>query len=210
VFSGGDSGRIPVESVKAVIGLGNPGPEYRNTRHNVGFGVIDALVEGRLKRWKKSGRRLLGKGQAAVAVAEDGASRTEEKILLVKPMGFMNRSGAGAALAMKKYELSAGDVIVVCDDVNLRLGRIRLRSSGSAGGQKGLASVIETLGTEEIPRLRLGVGGEALPEDLTDYVLGRFEADEREAAAAMVDRAAEAVLCWMDRGIEEAMNRFNG
>jgi len=187
--------------VKAVCGLGNPGERYRFTRHNVGFRVVDLLAD----RWNLTGEGRLRDG---AAVLEARRPEPVGRILLVKPMRYMNRSGAPLRAALRQTDVEpATDLLVVADDIDLPLGRIRLRRSGSAGGHNGLRDIIATLGTDEFDRLRVGVGraGEA-----ASHVLATFGPGERDLAAEMVVVAADAAERWLASGIDEAMNAFNG
>jgi len=186
--------------VKFVVGLGNPGPKYRNTRHNLGFRVVDALAE------------QLGVGldrekhQGLFAQAQLGG----EPLMLVKPMTYMNRSGDCVAALARNKAREAADILVIVDDIHLPLGRLRLRPGGSAGGHNGLKSLIERLGSQAFPRLRMGVGNngnEGVP--LPVHVLGTFHPDEYAAVNEMTERAAKAALRWAEVGIETAMNEFN-
>jgi len=187
--------------VKAVCGLGNPGERYRFTRHNIGFRVVDLLAD----RWNLTGEGRLRDG---AAVLEARRPEPVGRILLVKPMRYMNRSGAPLRAALKQTDVEpATDLLVVADDIDLPLGRIRLRRSGSAGGHNGLRDIIATLGTDEFDRLRVGVGraGEA-----ASHVLATFSPGERDLAVEMVLVAADAAERWLASGIDEAMNAFNG
>jgi len=186
--------------VKLVAGLGNPGPRYAQTRHNVGYAVVDRLA----RRWgvsvEKYERRyeaLLGDGQVA-----------DERVLLLKPQTYMNLSGRSLLAVTQFYKLACPDLLIVCDDLDLPVGRIRLRAGGSGGGQKGLENILLRLASNDIPRLRIGIG--KVDKSVTsDYVLSRFMPDEREAVEQVITAAAAAVECWLDKGIEAAMNRFN-
>ena len=187
--------------MKAICGLGNPGERYRFTRHNVGFRVVDLLAD----RWD-----LTGQGQVRDGAAVLDARRPEPlgRVLLVKPMRYMNRSGAPLRAALRQTDVDpATDVLVVADDIDLPLGRIRLRRSGSAGGHNGLRDIIAAFGTDEFDRLRVGVGraGEA-----ASHVLATFGPAERDLAAEMVQVAADAAERWLADGIDEAMNAYNG
>ena len=182
--------------MKAIVGLGNPGAEYKATRHNLGFEVVDELA----RRWGvklKSWRRI-----AALAVAKD------HDALLAEPTTFMNLSGECVQRIGAFYQLDPSEILVVVDDVNLPLGRLRLRKIGSAGGHNGLKSVIQHIGPD-FARLRVGVGRGDPKWDLADHVLSRFGPEEQEAAVEAVGRAADAVELFVDKGIESAMNRFN-
>ena len=180
-----------------VLGLGNPGRRYVRTRHNVGFRVVEALA----RRWEVEVRRR--KFLARVGEAARGGRR----VLLVKPGTYMNASGRSARAALDFYRLGPEELCVVSDDVNLPLGRLRVRRSGSAGGHRGLESVAVSLGTDCFGRLRVGVG--APRGDPRDYVLSTFSTEESDAAEAAVERAASAVECWLEEGIERCMNRYN-
>ena len=185
--------------LRAVVGLGNPGARYRETRHNLGFRVVDLLARRRSVELSRLECNALVGGTGAV--------------LLVLPQTYMNRSGYAIRCLAERHGLAPEDVLVVYDDVALPLGRLRLRPGGSPGGHRGVESVVENLRTDAVPRLRLGCAGEDGPpgsEELVDYVLSPFRPDEEEAAAEMVERAADACEAWLDHGIETAMNRYNG
>jgi PTH1 family peptidyl-tRNA hydrolase len=187
--------------VKAIVGLGNPGPRYKGTRHNVGFEVVDALAD----RW-----RIAGFSQAPTAAlmarrqAGDG-----EAVLLVKPTTFMNLSGQAVGEIVRYYRIEVPDVLVVLDEIQLPLGKLRARAQGSAGGHNGLKSVIEHVGTG-VPRLRLGVGRGDGRRDLADHVLAKFDRDEMTEVGRMIARAADAADVFITDGIAAVMNRFNG
>lgn len=185
--------------MKVLVGLGNPGTRFDNTRHNVGFMAMDVIarqIKVPINREKYDG--FIGEG-----------SWRGEKVLLLKPMTFMNRSGLSLAKALRNANCETGDVLVLTDDVNLPLGKLRLRISGSAGGHNGLKSIIESLGTLDFPRLRMGVGESVSAAVLSDHVLGKFRPDERDAVDTMIERAAQAALAFVTDGIERAMNTFN-
>ena len=182
--------------MKAIVGLGNPGAEYKATRHNLGFEVVDELArrwEVKLKSWKSI---------AALAVAQ------QHDALLAQPKTFMNLSGDCVQRIRAFYHVEPSEFLVVVDDVNLPLGRLRLRTMGSAGGHNGLKSVIQHIGSD-FARLRIGVGRGNPQWDLADHVLSRFGPEEEAAAAEAVGRAADAVELFVAQGIELAMNRFN-
>ncbi len=186
---------------RMVVGLGNPGDEYVDTRHNTGFKVIDLLAEA-LKvevRKRKFGARF-GSGEVV-----------DKKLILLKPWQFMNRSGQAVATAAGFYKLGVGDVLVVTDDMDLEPGRIRIRAKGSAGGHNGLADIIDKLGTNEFARCRIGIGrsGEETRQSRVDYVLDKPTGAEKLLLAGAVERAQDAVLCWVEHGVEAAMNKFN-
>lgn len=185
--------------VKMVVGLGNPGREYADTRHNIGFRVVDSLAQKLKIDVKKR------KFAARFGWGESG----DKKLILLKPWQFMNQSGSAVAKAMAFYKLSVGDLLVVSDDMALAVGAIRLRAKGSAGGHNGLADVIEKLGTDQFGRLRVGIGKSDRVDDV-DYVLSPpRRKKERLLLDKATERAQEAVLCWVEHGIETAMNEFN-
>lgn len=185
--------------MKLLVGLGNPGAKYYDTRHNIGFRVIDALA----RRWSVDQWRE--QHQALVAKVREG----DEPVLLAKPTTFMNLSGLAVAGLAGYYRIVVPDVLVVLDEVALPLGRLRAGRGGSAGGHNGLKSIIERLGTQEVPRLRIGVGRGDARKDLADYVLGTFAVEEREDVEAAVLRAADASVTFVTGGIERVMNAFN-
>jgi peptidyl-tRNA hydrolase, PTH1 family len=182
--------------LKAIVGLGNPGEEYRGTRHNVGFEVVDELAarwKAKLKKWKSI---------ADVAVIKDRG------VVLVEPRTFMNLSGQAIHAVMAFYRILPADVLVIVDEVQLPLGKLRLRPSGSAGGHNGLKSVIEHVG-REFPRLRIGVDRGHPEWDLSDRVLSKFPPSERDVVDRAIARAADAVETYVTDGLHVAMNRFN-
>jgi PTH1 family peptidyl-tRNA hydrolase len=181
-----------------VVGLGNPGERYRRTRHNAGFMTVDALAA----RARAAGRVV---GDAWLAPAELGGVPA----LLVKPLAFMNASGPPVARVLAERAASPADVVVVVDDVALDLGTLRLRERGSHGGHNGLRSLVETLGTEEFARVRIGVRRGELPAELAEYVLADFLPDEVLAVQEAVGLAADAVLCLVEEGAGKAMSLFN-
>jgi len=185
--------------MKLVAGLGNPGRQYAGTRHNVGFDVIDLLTR----------RHRVGL-EAAPVDAMMGKWRTDaDLVLLVKPLTFMNRSGEAVGGLMRYFKVEAGDVLIVTDDVNLPVGRLRVRGAGSEGGHNGLRSIAEQLGTTDYPRLRIGVGRGDTQRDLADHVLARFTPQEQPDVEHAVTRAAEAVESWVTDGLAKTMNVFN-
>lgn len=187
--------------MKAICGLGNPGERYRYTRHNVGFRVVDLLAD----RWGLTGAGRIRDGAAVLEV------RREEfigDVLLVKPMRYMNHSGPPLRAALRQTEVDVtADLLVVADDIDLPLGRTRLRRSGSAGGHNGLRGIITAFGTDEFSRLRVGVGRSG---NAVGHVLATFGPDERELADEMIRVAADVAERWLADGIEAAMNEFNG
>jgi PTH1 family peptidyl-tRNA hydrolase len=192
--------------------LGNPGERYRDTRHNVGFRVVEELA-------RRHGARLDALECNARVGAFPGIARADPAdaappgVLLAQPQTYMNRSGYAARCLAERHGFAPPDLLVVFDDVHLPLGRLRLRRSGSPGGHRGMESVVENLQSDDVPRLRLGVaaeGGEPSGGDeLVDFVLAPFTADERPAVDEMITRAADACGAWLAQGIEAAMNAFN-
>jgi PTH1 family peptidyl-tRNA hydrolase len=190
-----------------IVGLGNPGKKYENTRHNAGAMVLSEIVAGNPDAFG-DGLRMNADLKALTAVGTIGGA----KVLLVFPQSYMNLSGGAVAKAVSFYKVEPSRVLAVFDDKDIPLGTLRLRASGSAGGHNGVKSIIERLGTEEFPRLRVGVGTAASLErktDAADFVLKRPSKAERETLAASVSRAAEAVETILTEGLEAAMNRYN-
>jgi len=187
--------------MKVICGLGNPGERYRLTRHNVGFRVMDLLAD----RWG-----LTGAGRVREGAARLEAQRPEPigRVLLLKPMKYMNISGAPVRAALRHADADpAVDLLVVADDVDLPLGKVRLRRGGSAGGHNGLRDIIAALGSNEFNRLRVGIGRAG---ETVDHVLSTFKKDERDLAAEAIATAADAAELWLTDGIEAAMNTYNG
>jgi PTH1 family peptidyl-tRNA hydrolase len=183
---------------KVVVGLGNPGSRYAGTRHNVGFAVVDALAAS-----PRAGR-FQSRFQAQVAELEEEGAR----VLLVKPETFMNLSGRSVRQVVDFYQVELGDLLVVCDDINLPLGKLRVRARGTHGGHNGLRDIQNHLGTTEYARLRIGVG--APDEEAVDHVLGRFRPSERPVIEDALALAVQAVDVWVRQGVEACMNRYNG
>ena len=187
--------------IRLIVGLGNPGPEYLETRHNAGFRLVDHLAD----RWRLGGFRRGERARVAEGV------RNGESVVLLKPTTYMNRSGAALAPLRARPDFDPSrDLLIVVDDVALPLGRFRLRGAGSSGGHNGLKSVEGTLQRQDYARLRIGVG--PAPEgldDLADFVLGEFTAEERETLEQLLEPMSEAVECWLAEGVERAMSRFN-
>lgn len=185
--------------MKLIVGLGNPGPQYRDTRHNIGFAVVDLLA-------RRSGLTF-GGGPTGALIAR--VRQPGEGALLAKPLTYMNLSGAAVADLARYFRVAIPDVIIVADDVNLPLGKLRARARGSDGGHHGLRSIIERLGTSEFARLRIGVGRGDPRRDLADHVLARFDADEQGEVDSAIGRAADAVEMFVTDGIEKVMNQIN-
>ena len=185
--------------MKLIVGLGNPGLKYRRTRHNLGFRVIDALVKPREIRLTRGRFRCLqGEGQIG-----------KERVLFVKPLTFMNDSGACVAPLAHYCKVELPDLLVVYDDVDLEVGKIRLRREGSAGGHNGMTSIIKQLGRQDFPRLRLGISHPPAWMDMMSYVLGTFPRGDLKIVDEIMEQATLAVETWVYHGIDEAMNRFN-
>jgi len=185
--------------MKLIVGLGNPGRRYRKTRHNVGFVVLAELAR------RFANGRPKSKFQGEVVEADlDG-----QRALLLSPLPYMNNSGASVRAAVDFHKLPNEDLLVVCDDLNLPLAKLRFRAKGSSGGQKGLGDIIRRLGTEEFSRLRIGIGASPDQWDATDYVLSKFTRAEVPEIEEAVERAADAVAAWAREGIEHCMNRYN-
>jgi PTH1 family peptidyl-tRNA hydrolase len=188
-----------IPSLNVVVGLGNPGSRYDRTRHNVGFAVVDLLAED-------SG---VGRSQTRFQAEVREWRLGDAKVLLVKPETFMNLSGRAVRQVMDFYQAPLENLLVVCDDINLPLGKLRFRAQGTHGGQNGLRDIQAHLGTTEYCRLRIGVG--APPEnEAVDYVLGRFRPSERPLINDAIRLAAQAVEAWIRNGIEAVMNQYNG
>jgi peptidyl-tRNA hydrolase, PTH1 family len=185
--------------MRLIVGLGNPGERYRRTRHNVGFMVVDALAA--------RGGVTRGRSEFEAWVAE--ATLADERVLLVKPQTFMNRSGVAVEPLLRQYGAAPADVLAVVDDVALDLTTLRLRERGSHGGHNGLRSLSEALGSDDFPRLRVGIRREVIPDDLAGYVLAEFGAEEVLVVQEVVGRAADAVECLLREGAQVAMSRFN-
>jgi PTH1 family peptidyl-tRNA hydrolase len=191
-----------VEQVYLIAGLGNPGREYADTRHNCGFMVAARLAERAGAAWKSE-----SKFQARVA-RRTWQSRSA---VICQPTTFMNRSGEALQAVVGFYKIPLPQIVVVVDDADLPLGSIRMRPGGSSGGHHGLESIESHLGTREFARVRVGIGRKAEGQrEITDYVLGRFEPAEKPLLDAILDRACDQIECWLEAGIKEAMNRFNG
>jgi peptidyl-tRNA hydrolase, PTH1 family len=185
--------------VKLVVGLGNPGHAYQDTRHNVGFEVLEVLA----RRAGSPARRQRFQAETAQATVRG------IPVLFLWPLTWMNLSGSSVLAARDFYKVPDCDMIVACDDFNLSLDTVRLRPGGSAGGQNGLADVLTRLGTTTIPRLRLGIGPVPPGWKAADFVLGKFPKADRERVAVMVERAADAAEEWVVLGIQAAMNKYN-
>ncbi|MHC4563039.1 MAG: aminoacyl-tRNA hydrolase [Planctomycetota bacterium] len=194
---------MPDDSIKLVVGLGNPGRRYDNTRHNVGFWVVDALAE----RWGATARPahdgLLYDGRA------ERPGRLTQRVMLLKPQTFMNVSGRSVTAVMRYYKIAQDNVLLVLDDLALPPGRLRARPDGSAGGHKGLTDVQKCLGSDAVSRLRIGIGAPPEPMSAEDYVLATIEPDQRAVIDRAAALAADAVGDWLFEGITYVMDRYN-
>jgi peptidyl-tRNA hydrolase, PTH1 family len=185
--------------MKLVVGLGNPGRRYQGTRHNVGYLVVAEVAR----------RSAAGPAQAKFRGEVVEARLGDQRVLLLSPTTYMNRSGQSVHEARRFYKLPDEAILVVCDDLNLPVGKLRLRARGSAGGQKGLEDIIARLGTDEFARLRIGIGSPPEGWDWADYGLSKFRPEEAAEIDQAVQRAADAVAGWAQEGIDVSMNRYN-
>lgn len=186
-------------SLALIVGLGNPGEKYQHTRHNIGFDCLAVLHE-------RMGRPSV---QAKFESQLVRGVLTGRDVCLVWPLTFMNCSGRAVAQVARFYKVSPENVLVVCDDLSLPLGKLRMRRNGSSGGQKGLNDILKSLGTQDVPRLRVGIDATPPNWETADYVLSKFSAAERKVVSDALSRSADAAQCWLSDGIETAMNRFN-
>lgn len=186
--------------MKLIVGLGNPGRTYANSRHNVGFMCLNHFARAHGIRFdKKQGKARVGSGEVAGS-----------QVVLAKPQTYMNQSGQAVRQLLKRYNLSPDDLLVIVDDLDLPLGKIRLRQGGSAAGHKGVESIITELGSQDFPRLRVGIGRPPTEaEDIIAYVLSDFTPEERETLAQIIPSVSEALFCLLTEGITVAMNRYN-
>ncbi|MEJ5247583.1 aminoacyl-tRNA hydrolase [Caldilinea sp.] len=190
--------------LKMIVGLGNPGPQYSRNRHNIGFQCVELCAQ----RWGIALDRLQMRAQTGNGfVTRDGL---RQKVLLVKPLTFMNASGEAVAPLARFYRIEPSSILVIHDDLDLPAGKLRLRPGGSSGGQRGVQSIIEQLGTQEFPRIRVGIGRPPNGMDPAAYVLQNFSEEEEVIFTPLRARIVEAAECWLFEGVERAMNRFNG
>lgn len=181
-----------------IVGLGNPGQEYKATRHNIGFDVIDIISSKyNIELNRKKFKGIYGEGRI-----------NDEKVILLKPTTYMNLSGESIREIIDFYKISPENIIVAYDDISLHIGRLRVRAQGSAGGHNGIKSIISSIGTDSFPRVKVGVGG---PKDnLVSHVLGKFSKEERKVVDETLDTVAATVICILTEGVNSAMNKFNG
>jgi peptidyl-tRNA hydrolase, PTH1 family len=190
-----------MEPLHLIVGLGNPGAEYAQTRHNAGFLLVEKLAANWKTDWANE-----RKFDARIARAE----RSGKRVLLCEPQTFMNLSGETASALVKFYQLPLKQILVAVDDADLPFGEIRLRASGSSGGHHGLESIEQHLASREFARLRIGIGRRDGVREIANYVLGKFDPAGNELLGKVLDRASGQIECWLDAGIEKAMNQFNG
>jgi len=188
-----------MDNIRLLVGLGNPGPDYERTRHNAGYWWVDAIVQARKGRWAKE-----SKFHGWVAKVNEG----EREFRVLKPATYMNESGRSVGSFLRFHRIEPREMLVIHDELDLAPGVVKLKLGGGTGGHNGLESIIVQLGTEEIPRLRVGIGA-APREGAVDYVLGRFFEEERPLVEKSIARAADAVKCAIDNGLLSAMNQFN-
>jgi PTH1 family peptidyl-tRNA hydrolase len=189
--------------MKLIVGLGNPGRAYAANRHNIGFSCLSYFARAQgIKLDKKQGLARIGTGTVA-----------GNKVVLARPHTFMNNSGQSVSRLMRKFKVNPGDLLVIHDDLDLPLAKVRLSSGSGSGGHKGVNSIIKELGTQDFTRLRVGIGRPANPnptdEDIIAYVLSNFTPDEKQAISSVIPKVAEAILCLLTEGLTTAMNRFN-
>ncbi|MDD2688593.1 MAG: aminoacyl-tRNA hydrolase [Candidatus Omnitrophica bacterium] len=187
--------------MKLIVGLGNPGDIYAGSRHNIGFSLIKALA--------KSHKILLKNDRAAFSLSGKGQIESQN-IILAMPLTFMNLSGEAVKSLLKRHRILADDLLVVCDDLDLEFGRLKIRPGGSSGGHRGLESVIGSLNNTKFARLRIGIGRPLQSRNSAEYVLGNFTREEKKEIKQIIGRASECCLVWLKRGVTEAMNIFNG
>lgn len=185
--------------MRIVVGLGNPGKKYERTRHNAGFQVVDRFSkENNIELDNNCCRSLIGKGKI-----------DDEDIIVAKPLTYMNNSGEAVRCLLEVFGVSTKNLIVICDDINLPIGKIRIRSKGSCGGNKGLDSIIKTIGTQIFPRIRIGIGPSPSKGDTVDFVLSKFKRSEIRTLKESIIKASEAIECIITEGITSSMNKYN-
>ncbi len=191
-------------SIKLIVGLGNPGIQYSRNRHNIGFQVVDLLG----RRSAIALDKMQHKAMTGAGWLEKGSQRS--KVILARPLTFMNNSGDAVAPLARFFQIEPADILVVADDLDLASGKLRMRKEGSSGGQNGIKSIIEKLGSPHVVRLKIGIGRPPGRMDPADYVLQNFSAEEEMIFGPLRERACEAIEWWVFEGVEAAMNRFNG
>jgi PTH1 family peptidyl-tRNA hydrolase len=185
--------------MKYIIGLGNPGLAYGSTKHNIGFLIVKELAKAnKIKLKEKQYMSITGSGRIS-----------GEEVTLVMPQTYMNRSGDTVGDIVRGEIKAIEDIIIICDDINLKLGRVRIKKRGSAGGHKGLESIISELGRDDFARLRVGIATDVHKGDITRYVLTPFKRHERKNVSRVISLAVDSISCWLTKGIDEAMNKFN-
>ena len=185
--------------MKVMVGLGNPGMEYRTTKHNIGFAILQGLAKkNKIRIKEKRYSALIGRGKIA-----------GYDVMLVLPQDYMNRSGNTVGDLLREEIGPTGDLIIVCDDINMKLGRIRMKKKGSAGGHKGLESIISVLGRDDFARLRVGIATDVHKGDITRYVLTPFKRNQHKNVSHVLSLAQEALECWITKGMDISMNKFN-
>lgn len=189
----------PKKSIKVIVGLGNPGPRYANTRHNVGFMVVDKLAE----------RFRIGITRSRFSGLWGDVNIGDDRVYLLKPQTYMNRSGQSVGGFIKYFKIPTTSMLVIHDDLDLPLGRIKLVRKGGAGGHRGVKSIMEVLGTNEFNRMKIGIGRPRYNEDIEGYVLSPFYADERKTLSKVLDTAVEGIVLVVREGLERAMNVVN-
>lgn len=205
-----------MSNLNMIVGLGNPGPKYARNRHNIGFQVIDRFAQrhhielSRMQHKARTGDGWVQRRTGDDPTALFQGSYQREKVLLVKPLTYMNNSGEAVGPLANYYQIEPKKIFVVHDDLDLESAKLRLRPSGSSGGQNGIKSIIRHLGTEEFPRARVGIGRPPGRMDPAAYVLQNFSPDEEEVFASLREKICDAIECWLFESIEAAMNRYNG
>lgn len=183
--------------MKVVVGLGNPGQRYRDTRHNIGFRAVEELAR----------RHVVQREESRFDAIVGHLQVNREKVLVVKPLTFMNLSGKAVRPLLAYYKIDLSDLLVIYDDMDLPVGAVRIRASGGTGGHQGMNSLVQHLGTREFARIRIGIGRPA--DETIAWVLGRFSVEEKPLVSTAVTRAVDAAQCWMEQGIDRAMNEYN-
>lgn len=195
--------------MKVIVGLGNPGSRYDKTRHNIGFRIVDAVLNHHSPRASYRSLKIGSKESPVQIMACEFETNSGQLLMLIKPLTFMNLSGIGLKCLLEERSLTLDSVLVIHDEVYLPLGTLRFKKDGSAGGQKGVQSIIDQLARDDFDRLRIGVGPKPESANLSDFVLGSFDSEEEKVLQEFFPKALLAVQTWIDHGIETAMNQFN-